>query len=85
MFVLLRSCDYVRELFLYDPIDRDAAVGAYSGAGGAADAVVGLVIGHKVIASVVDVFGLQSEDITRTGDHAEVAAFATFLIDVYCS
>ena len=37
----------------------------------------------EMIASVVDFFGLESQDVGRTCNYAEVAAFAAFVVDLY--
>jgi hypothetical protein len=38
-----------------------------------------------MIASAIDIPGLQFQNVARTRNHTEVAAFAAFLVYNYCS
>ena len=68
-------------LFFNHLINLDASVGAYHGACGAADACLFVAWIGEMIASVIDLFGLEGEHVAWTGHHAEVAAFAALLLD----
>lgn len=62
-------------------VDFDAGVGANQGAGCTAYAGLRVLWIGEMVASVVDFFRLKGEHIAWAGHHAEVASFATFLLD----
>lgn len=73
------------KLLDYHTVNFDAGIRADHGAGRASDTcfLVGGV--GKMITSIVDLLGLQGKDITRAGDHTEVASLAAFFLDRYSS
>lgn len=69
-------------LLLYNAVNSDTAVGADSGASGASDTLVGVLVGHEMIPSVIYFLGLELEHIARAGNNTKIASFASFPIDV---
>lgn len=76
---------YVWTLFEHHTVHFYASVGTHSGTRGTADASFRLRHIRKVIASVVDVLGLQVQYIGRTCHHTEVTPFAALFVNSDCS
>ncbi len=61
-------------------VNFDAGVGAYQRARCASDAGIGIGGIRKMVAAVVNLFGLECKNIAWTRHHTEVAALATLLL-----
>ncbi len=68
-------------LFLHEAVDCDASVGADCGACRTSDALVGIFVGDKVIATVIHFLRLESEDVARASYDTEVATFTSFSVN----
>lgn len=64
-------------------IDSYAAVGTYYATCGATHAFFRMGREGEMIAAVVDLLGLEEQDVGRTSDHAQVTTFAAIDVDVY--
>ena len=73
--------DFIVGLFFHHAIYFNASVGANSGAGGAADTFVGVFGISVVVAAIINLLGLEGEDIHRTRHNTQVATFAALFID----
>ena len=72
-------------LLLDYAVHFDAGIGAYQRARAARYALVRLFHIRVMVAAVVDLFGLQAEDVGGTCDHAKLTAFATVDVHRDCS
>lgn len=75
----------MRLRFLNYAIHRDAAVGTNGRTRGTSDAGLGLDIGSVVIATVIDILGLQLEHIAGTRHYTKVATLASLAVYVNCT
>lgn len=64
-------------------VDGYASVGTYYATCGAAHAFFRMGREGEMIAAVIDLLGLEEQDVGRTGDNAEVATLAAVDVDVY--
>ena len=71
------------ELFaaVHYTVNFDARIGTHCGTCRTSDASIGIGSEGIVIATVIDLFRLQKENIGRTCNHAKVASFASLPID----
>lgn len=74
----------MRLVYLY-AIHLDASVRTYPCAGAAACAVLGVSHIRIVIATVVDLIGLQGQSVGGTSHYTEVASLASVDVDGNCA